>query len=504
MQNIVKNLKKALKIIFKDRILVFLAVSLGLNFLALDYILLSQATTFRILISQNTEFYNWASVILSVTTAVLFGISLAMLAYILRKRKENIKEAAPSSFFGTVFGALASGCPVCGAWLLPLLGVAGSLAVFPFQGLEIKVLAIALLAFSISQSSNIILGVCKPSDSKKRVLAGVGVVLVFLIILFLLPNVPEKYKVKFQRTGVSAPTQADLNLEADTQNLLEQVNPKKGFTLNANYGNLGYRLVQDGVIDFNKFKAVYDRAGSPLTKEQLKIFTKEGLNKPIVINRENSYFLLNFFWAFGLANENPILTEGKITKYGNGKVGSFASTGGWTIAKKPLSQYFSKSKLAPLTAAQQKQLQKVAENVYRPCCGNSTAFPDCNHGMALLGVLELMASNGATEDEMFEAAKYFSAFWFPSQALDVATYFKVAENKEFKDIDPRIFVSQQFFSGRGWSQVKGWLESNLKGGQKAAPQGGGGCGVESGAPAQKAPQKQQRSVVPQGGGGCGV
>ena len=498
-----KNITKALQIIFKDKFLIVLAASLGLNFLALDYILLNQITTFKVLSSQNTQFYIWASIILSITTAILFGISSALLVYVFKKQKEHAKESAPSNFLGLLFGAIASGCPVCGAWLLPLLGIAGSLAVFPFQGLEIKIFAIILLALSIFQSSNIVLGICKPSEAKKRSNITIIVILALIALLFLLPNVPQKYKTKFQRTGVSAPTKKQITIEKQTtsetnlENLFDQVNPAKGFALNINYGNLGYRLVEDGVIDFDKFKAVYDRSDSPLTKEQLKIFTKEGQNKPIVINRENSYFLLNFFWAFGLANENPILTEGQIVKYGEGKVGSFASTGGWSIAKKPLAEFFAKSRLAPLTQKQQPLLQSVTENVYRPCCGNSTAFPDCNHGMALLGVMELMAANGATEKEMFEAAKYFSAFWFPSQALDVATYFMTTENKSFADIDSKTFVSQQFFSAKGWSQLKSKLNTLNSGQQQVAPQGGGGCGVESGAASQQRP-------VPQGGGGCGV
>ncbi len=507
----IENIGKAIEVLFGDFIYQILAISFGLNFLALDYILLSQATTFRILSSQNVAFYNWASLILSITTAILFGISMAMVIYVFKKSRENAKESAPSSLFGALFGAVASGCPVCGAWLLPILGIAGSLAVFPFQGLEIKVFAIILLAFSIFQSADVVLGICKSDkvSAKKRINTTIIVIVVFVAILFLLPYLPQKYKVKFQRDGINAPTSNKLALESDLNNLIDQVNPKEGYAINATYGDIGYRLVRDGVIDFDKFKAVYDRAGIPLTKEQLGVFSEGGNSGTITINIENSYFLLNFFWAFGLANENPILTEGQIVKYGKGKIGNFASTGGWTIATKPLSEYFAKSRLAPLTEEQQKRLQNVAENVYRPCCGNSTAFPDCNHGMALLGVLELMASNGATESEMFDAAKYFSSYWFPSQAVDVATFFKVTKDIDFKDIDAKVFVSKQFFSGRGWSGLKGWLESNLNSDVKQTEsQGsGGGCGVESGAPVQntqKVQQKSQRTITPQGGSGCGV
>ncbi len=477
--NKVNNIGKALDKIFSDFLYKFLALSFGLNFLALDYIIFSQSTTFRIFFTQNYDFYNYASIILSIIIAIFFALSITMLVYIFEKQKESAKESTPTTFVGVFFGAIASGCPVCGSWLLSIFGIAGSLAIFPFQGLEIKILAILLLIFSVYQSSNIILGICKTDKDnvKRRFAVTMIMIFVFIAILFLLPNIPQKYKVKFQRIGVSAPTVEQINFEADVKKLYEQVNPKEGFEIAVNYGNIGFKLIQDGAIDFEKFSALYDRVGSPLTKEQLAVFSEEGLNKPIIINRENSYFLLNLFWAFGLANENTIITDGEISKYGKEQIGRFASTGGWTIAKKPLTEFMAKSKLAPLTKEQQELLEKVTRTVYRPCCGNSTAFPDCNHGMALLGVLELMASNGASEEELFEAAKYFSAYWFPNQALDVATFFMITENKDFTELDAKTFVSKQYFSGRGWSQVKKWLEQNVDVEQQQTSNEGGGCGV---------------------------
>ncbi len=165
----------------------------------------------------------------------------------------------------------------------------------------------------------------------------------------------------------------------------------------------------------------------------------------------------------------------------------------------------AKSQLATLTNEQQTRLQKVAENVYRPCCGNSAVLPGCNHGMAMLGMLELMASNGASENEMFNAAKYFSAFWFPSQALNVANFFATKEGKDFTELDPRTFVSEQYWSARGVSQIKKWLQSNVSNGskQEVPAESSGGCGVEGGASSKQSSSGSQ-GITPQGGGGCGV
>src|SRR5512136_2172416 len=113
--------------------------------------------------------------------------------------------------------------------------------------------------------------------------------------------------------------------------------------------------------------------------------------------------------------------------YSNGQIGGFASTGGWTLGTKSPEALYASTTMIVLTPEQQARLEEVAARVYRPCCNNPTHFPDCNHGMAMLGLLELMAGQGATTDEMYTAAKYVNAFWFPQQTLELATYFKATK-----------------------------------------------------------------------------
>lgn len=487
-------LKKALKEVFSEPLYLFLAVSLGVNLLAFYYFIFRQSTTFAVFFSSNNAFYNWSAITLTIINAAFFGIALSLIAFILKKRMIGAASGAGNSFFGAFFGAISSGCPVCGAWLLPILGIAGSLAAFPLQGLEIKLLSVFLLSFSINESAKSIAGLC-PAPKKRLLswdekhftlkfnkeslsqLKPAFVILTSLLIVYSLPHLPQKYKISFANKNsplaISSLTKTS-DKGIDTQALFAQVNPQEGYSINAKYGDLGPKLVKSGAIDLEKFKSIYERSDSPLTEEQLKILT-ESLDKEITINQENSYFLLNFFWALGLANKNPLLEEGPITQYGENQVNSFASTGGWTLGAKEVMDIYSKSKIITLTEEQQKKVEEVANNSYRPCCGNPTSFPDCNHGMALLAVLELLAANNASVEEMYETSKYFNAFWFPQNYLDIATYFKAKEGKDFQDVEPKLVVSSEFSSGQGWSKTKKWLaDNNLI---EQAPQSGGGCGV---------------------------
>lgn len=156
-----------------------------------------------------------------------------------------------------------------------------------------------------------------------------------------------------------------------------------------------------------------------------------------------------------------------------GQIERFASTGGWTLASKPITELYASMDLIRLTAEQQKLVEDVAVAIYRPCCNNHTLFPDCNHGMAMLGVLELMASQGAGADEMFEAAKYINAYWFPQQTLETAIYLQSNEGIDIADANARLVVSDKFSSASGANMVHGSLQAN--GLLKETPGQGSGC-----------------------------
>lgn len=246
------------------------------------------------------------------------------------------------------------------------------------------------------------------------------------------------------------------------------------FTLAVAYGDIGPQLLEAGAIDYDRFVQVYQKAGQPLAPAQLAILTK-GSDRPIVFNRDTAYFLLNFFWAAGLVNQNPILTEGPMMQDGAAQIGNFASTGGWTLATKPITELYAGTPIITLTPAQQAHLEEVAAGVYRPCCNNPTSFPDCNHGMAMLGLLELMASQDVSVKEMFEAAKYVNAFWFPQQTRQITLAFQHAKGENFAEADARKFVGPGLSSASGIQAVHQWLAENDL--LEQIPNSGNRCGV---------------------------
>lgn len=236
------------------------------------------------------------------------------------------------------------------------------------------------------------------------------------------------------------------------------------------WGNLGPQLVAAGAIDAERFIQLYADGGRPLTTTQQELLYRNS-DEPIVIDYHNARFVLNFFWALGLVNQNPVLTEGPMMQQSGGDIGRFASTGGWTLGQHPATELYASQPLITLTTEQQTRLEQVAYNVYRPCCNNHTAFADCNHGMAMLGLLELLASQDATVEELFAAAKAVNGFWFPQQVVETAVFFKATMNLDYADVDPRMATGPEVFSGSGYNQVRQWLAANDLLDQ---PQGGGG------------------------------
>ncbi len=273
----------------------------------------------------------------------------------------------------------------------------------------------------------------------------------------------------------SAEQQARQAVSAAFADLLEQVNPQGGYTLPVSYGDLGPQLLSSGAIDLEQFARVYEASGDPLTPEQMDILRK-GSRSPIVFTASNAHFLLNFFWALGLTNRNSLLLEGPMMQYGGADgVGGFASTGGWTIGTKPATELYASAAIVPLTPEQQARLDEVAFAVFRPCCNNPAAFPDCNHGMAMLGMLTLLAASDASTAEMFTAAKYANAYWYPQQSMEIALFFQKVQNASFQEADSALVTSAQVASSAGFRQVHQWL--GAQGLLPQAPNQGNGCGI---------------------------
>lgn len=59
-----------------------------------------------------------------------------------------------SNLLGVAPGVLAAGCATCGAGVLPLLGVAGAYALFPFSGNFVRAGGIAILLVALARTGD--------------------------------------------------------------------------------------------------------------------------------------------------------------------------------------------------------------------------------------------------------------------------------------------------------------------------------------------------------------
>jgi hypothetical protein len=296
--------------------------------------------------------------------------------------------------------------------------------------------------------------------------------LLFLFSLFFDVHINKKGEEEgAKRENTTTETPADNSKSGggngvDLSKLEEEVIPSEGIVLPIRWGDLGKKMVEAGVIDGKRLESIYEqRGGLDEYEKQLLYGTDNGKLK---IDLNNSGFVLNLLWAFGLSNKNPILEEGPMMKY-SGDASRFASTGGWSLAKGDVMDHYSKHEFVKLTKAQQELVEKVSQNIYRPCCNNPTYFPDCNHGMAMLGLLELLAKEGLSEQEMYKIALKANSFWFPSTYLTIGKYFK-KRGVDWKDVDAKQVLGPQFSSASGYRQVLSQVEPSTS-------RGGSGCGI---------------------------
>ena len=231
------------------------------------------------------------------------------------------------------------------------------------------------------------------------------------------------------------------------------------------WNDAGRKLASTGVIDVGKFEKLFEQRGG-IHEETKKLLYESGITE-IKINEENAGQILNLLWAFGLANKNRVLEEGPMTEYDTSK---FASTGGWSLADGNPMSHYSKHDFVNLDESKQELVERVAKGIYRPCCGNHTYFPDCNHGMAMLGLLELMADRGLTESQMYEFALKVNSYWFPDTYLTIAKFMKEKRGIDWSDVDPKEVLGNDYSSAVAYRQIRAEIEP-------VQISAGGSCGV---------------------------
>lgn len=227
------------------------------------------------------------------------------------------------------------------------------------------------------------------------------------------------------------------NIDIDL--LRKQVLPDEGTTIIIPWKGMGPKLVSLGVIDKEKFEKLFPNQISDNDRDT------------VTINVKNAQFWVDVLWALGLANKTPVLDDGPMTQ--GGKTANFASTGGWNLAKGSAMDHYSKHQLIALTVEQQARVKTIAENIYRPCCNNSTAFPDCNHGMAALALVEMMVAQNWDDNLIYKAILAFNSYWFPQNYLEIA--YQQAKNRiSWTEVDAKSILGKAFSSASGAGAVR--------------------------------------------------
>lgn len=86
-------------------------------------------------------------IILSYIVSILFWLFLGASLYKIHYFRV---QAASTGALGGFLWILVAGCPACSVTLASYIGLTGIISILPFYGLELKILSIFLLIFSVS------------------------------------------------------------------------------------------------------------------------------------------------------------------------------------------------------------------------------------------------------------------------------------------------------------------------------------------------------------------
>lgn len=273
--------------------------------------------------------------------------------------------------------------------------------------------------------------------------------------------------------GLGTPRITAYLRERSIRRAVEAVLPEAPVRTGLTLGRPVAALIEAGTIDPARFRTAYADRG-PLPPWVHAVLA--GSDAEVVLSRANAPYLLNVLWPLGLANRAAFNADSPL----NGPdAASFASTGGWTLGNGGNgADWFNAVDAVALAPEQDALVRSVADRTFRPCCDNSTFFQDCNHGSAMLGLLQLAAASGGGEDALFRLARDANGFWYPEKYVEMALYFDRFEGLDWRDVKPERTVSRAHASISGWRKtVHAAMIADTPSGGTRAGGGGSGCAV---------------------------
>lgn len=146
------QLNSVLMILRQPRYAVFAAL-VSLGFGALHYFAsLSLMQVHLTTVLDKMPLYLVASLALSVVVAGLAGTNISLIIHKIREARLLNLKSGGYAVAGGAFGVFTPGCPACTP-LVATLGMIGGIAILPLQGLELKILSVGVLAFSLYRIS---------------------------------------------------------------------------------------------------------------------------------------------------------------------------------------------------------------------------------------------------------------------------------------------------------------------------------------------------------------
>lgn len=102
-----------------------------------------------IYVEMNGFYYTVAALVASAIISILLGIYASLVFYRLGAARKNGIKIGAAGIASAAAGIVGTGCPMCGSFILGLIGAPLGLLFFPFKGLELKAFSIIVLLLSV-------------------------------------------------------------------------------------------------------------------------------------------------------------------------------------------------------------------------------------------------------------------------------------------------------------------------------------------------------------------